>query len=662
MNKEITALLKKEIIKLRLPYVAMLVLICFAGIDTYLNLKSMFDSYGSYNLTLTIAFKNPHFFKHFELLLIASAFLSFAQFWPEVKDKRLRLLFNMPIESEKIISSILVSGLLSVCFFWGLSFSFIIILMNSYALPEEVIYAVLHALATWWLLSIAAYLLVAAFVAASSLYLRVAALIIGGVVYHLFPVGEYLYQTHNYIVLTAIIVAMIAMVYFVLLDYKREVSANKTYRITQAIAYVLIAIACLSKPPEILNDSLDKGFSKHNFYYSLTREEYVTKTNYPEAYSKLTGQDVTYSTASGERLTHSDYKAALPLFYYQDLSKWNMLPSHIQGIEVNRNNIASTWTMKRFKPEIWTKPSLNLHIMLESIPKGVKFTLPKDILRIKDNGASIDFYIPEKGYSDTAKNTLFTEALVASGFEFPIVALSNNTDTKRKTYDNGFIIADSKNQLFQFKMVNGEPVSINLNLKTTEDIKAVLINEDRLRQTLAYVVTETALYAISDPLLELKQIPIDGFHFEKSYVEIFQDIWGWGVTVTDITKPSYAMKNISKRFDTEFKEVANYTYSGETEEDLYLTNKANIIAAIFPWTLRKSKNTEDFSRVHLQFSNSKYVAVIGMFISVLLLFCLRKKMKQPLTIFDYLLTAFFGVVALLTVVLLNRRDHINIRY
>ncbi|MGL1956315.1 MAG: DUF4857 domain-containing protein [Colwellia sp.] len=662
MNKEISALLTKEIIKLRLPCAIALLVVCFAAYDTYLNLKGLYDSYGAYSLTLTLISKQLIFFKNFEFLLLASAFFAFAQFWPEVKNTRLRLLFNMPIAPEKIISIILAAGILSISLIWGLSLFTLFMIMTAFALPEELIIAVMHAALIWWFLSLSSYLLVAAFISALSLYLRIAVIIVGLFVYHLFVIRGYLEHLNNYAVLALLILAMLAMVFFVLLDYKRETYKERSYGITQAITFILICSACLFKLPEVLNDSLDKGFSRHSFYYSLTRNEFVTRTTYPETFSQINGRKVLYQTASGETLTKKEYKKSLPLFYHQDLIKWGELPEIIQDIAIKPYKVSSMWSRQRFSPKAWNKHSLNLHVLLESAPKGAKFYLPDDLLRVRDNGAALDFYLPSKGHSDTLKGELFMSAMKASGFEFPIRALSNNSDTRHKKYDNGFIIADSKNQLFQLKMLNGEPQSLNLNIKVPGNIRAVQINEDRLRKTFAYVVTEHALYAVSNTEFTLNKIPIEHFNADQSYVELFQDAWGWSVNVTNLHTPSYSSVTEGKRFTTDLKPLDQYTYTGDPQEKLYLKNKADIMAFVFPWQIQKRMITEDFSRIIFVLSSKAWVIYLGLLTPLLLLFIIRNKMKKPLTIFDYILTATFGFVALLTVVLLNRRDHLNIRY
>lgn len=663
MNQELRALLLKEQIKTKVPYVIAICLLIFGGIDTYLNLKGLYQSSGSYGMTLELIFKQPTFFSGFQFLLAVSAALAFFQFWPEAKNKRLRILFHMPIAPEKIISVMLFTGIASLLVFWLLAAWSIAALMYSFLLPAELLSAVVQSMLVWAFLGIALYLCVAAFIVATTTHLRVVSVIIAVFCWQLMSLSDYLAHSYNLWQFFAIILALVIMLYFTVLDFKRDSNASNFYRLGQAVTILLACIATQYKLPEMLENALTQSLSSHHFYYSVSRDEYVTRTMYPESFSKVFAKpDTVYATQDGSPLTEQEYKAALPFFYGRDLAKWGTFPSEIKGVAVSPQSILNWWEMKRFKPRDWNKLSLPFYVMIESNPKGAKFSLPDDIMRLRENANAIDFYVPAQGLVDEKKSAAFMQALSEAGFEFPIKALNNNANVKRKVYDNGFVMVDKHNQIYQLKMVDGKPWCRNLGLTSENEIHAVFINEDRLRATFAYVVTNDALYAVTDNTSKLTKIRTTDFHKDKSYVEVFQDIFGWSITTTDMDKPYYNSEQVAVRVDNQEKQVNSYRYAATEEEQRAMLQSAKIASSLFLLTTSGADYRRDYPFLNIKLAEFPLYGLTTNLILCVLLFALRNKMKQPLTLYDYLLVGLFGIVAMLFILLINRRDQIKLRY
>lgn len=156
------ALFYKEWIKSR--RLIFLIGIIFAGaiIYTFINIGQTFRVEGSVQAWADIILKDAPVFPLILqwLPLLAALSVSFAQFIPEIMNKRLKLTLHLPMPETKIISIMLLYGLLMLVIAYLLTYA---VLMSglSFYYPSEIKVAAFEKSLPWFAAGIAGYLLAA---------------------------------------------------------------------------------------------------------------------------------------------------------------------------------------------------------------------------------------------------------------------------------------------------------------------------------------------------------------------------------------------------------------------------------------------------------------------------------------------------------------------
>ena len=211
---------------------------------------------------------------------------------------------------------------------------------------------------------------------------------------------------------------------------------------------------------------------------------------------KMEVQDkqVHYIDFRGQEFTKSEADSLLPLFAFRQLVAEGRLPDSLYGVALTPKLIQQNSFHFKTSPKQLNKPAVGLYTMLESASGRVDLTLPPDVFRLTDEG--LEFIDCETNTINKAKSLSFSRELTKHGFTFPVQLIWGN-GTTRKDYDNGFLLTDSQNRLFQLKMVKGTPWVREIETDNTCGWKQVFTIEPANRKWIGLVVSnEDQLYAV----------------------------------------------------------------------------------------------------------------------------------------------------------------------
>ena len=153
------SILYKEWIKTRWFIFAYLALAMIGIGVIFLNIQHEFTFSGGKSIWNSILFRDHAYFSHIKFIpIIGGLILGIAQYFPETVDKRIKLLFHLPANENKLLMQILLYGsmLLTLCFaillalFIGLSVIFF---------PHEIISDAIVTITPWFLAGYASYFL-----------------------------------------------------------------------------------------------------------------------------------------------------------------------------------------------------------------------------------------------------------------------------------------------------------------------------------------------------------------------------------------------------------------------------------------------------------------------------------------------------------------------
>lgn len=247
-----------------------------------------------------------------------------------------------------------------------------------------------------------------------------------------------------------------------------------------------------------------------------------------------------YVDFRGQEFTKAEADSLLPLFAFRQLVAEGRMPDSLYGIALTPKLIQQNTFHFKTSPKQLGKPAVGLYTMLESASGRVDLQLPPDVFRLTANG--IEFVDAKTNTVNPAKSRSFTRELLKHGFTFPVRLIWGN-GTTRKDYDNGFLLTDAQNRLFQLKMVKGVPwvrEIENMNLKMGNGKWLQVFTLEPANRKLIGLVVDDAyqLYAVrSDG--KLAHIGIDAYDPQTMQIIIAGDLLHWTITEYTATESRY---------------------------------------------------------------------------------------------------------------------------
>ena len=199
----------------------------------------------------------------------------------------------------------------------------------------------------------------------------------------------------------------------------------------------------------------------------------------------------------GQEFTKHECDSLLPLFAFRQLIAEGRLPDTIGGVAVTPKLIQQNAFHFKTSPKQLNRPPIGLYTLFESQSGNVDLSLPPDVFRLTDKG--LEFIDCKTNSMLKAKSLSFSRELEKRGFAFPVKLIWGN-GSPRKEYDNGFLLTDQNNRLFQMKMVKGTPFVREIKGGAEEEIipwKQVFTVEPANRKLIGLAVSEdNRLYAV----------------------------------------------------------------------------------------------------------------------------------------------------------------------
>lgn len=250
-----------------------------------------------------------------------------------------------------------------------------------------------------------------------------------------------------------------------------------------------------------------------------------------------TNKQMHYVDFRGQEFTKAETDSLLPLFSFRQLVAEGRLPDSLYGIALTPKLIQQNAFHFKTSPKQLNKPAVGLYTMLESASGRVDLQLPPDVFRLTNEG--LEFIDCESNTVNKAKSLSFSRELTKHGFTFPVQLIWGN-GTTRKDYDNGFLLTDSNNRLFQLKMVKGVPWAREIQTgPVTCGFKQLFTVEPANRKFIGLVVSnEDQLYVVRSEG-DLVHVAIDSYDPQSMQITIVGDLFHWTITEYTATDSRY---------------------------------------------------------------------------------------------------------------------------
>ena len=382
-----------------------------------------------------------------------------------------------------------------------------------------------------------------------------------------------------------------------------------------------------------------------------TQPERIRSTAY---YSAVTGQfhlrtdafDRTgYEDEAGAPQIAAEHRRLLPFVHYADLAKHGQFPAEVAGQSMTPEVARREMQVQQYKPQSWNTAVINLNTLLESAPWGTRLSLPDDMFRVEPAG--LVFLRTGDGSIDSAKSTLFTDALNAAGIVWPLRAVGGNP-SPLKDFDEGYLVVDGASHLFQMKMVQGKPQIRDLHLPVPGAVRAVVVTEHLRREFIGAVVTDASIFLVTydGRLIEL---PTDGFDADSHSVLLRTDPLNRTIATTDL-RDTLARPTRVVATDRDYRPVRSLDLPLPEEYRSLVRNQRRLLSLLFPFAIVQFIPTEGRVVLQLRPAASPGLAIAGCVVSALLLAAIRRR-RGPIDRAELLVPLLAGPPGLVCAVL-----------
>ncbi|MFC7335120.1 DUF4857 domain-containing protein [Rhodocista pekingensis] len=364
---------------------------------------------------------------------------------------------------------------------------------------------------------------------------------------------------------------------------------------------------------------------------------------------RVDGRDDTrFLDEQGNPVAEEAFRRGLPFLYFADLEKHGEFPATVAGVPVTVEEARRQLQMLRLAPRDWNSGGLNLHTLIESAPWGARLSLPDHMFRVRPAG--LEFLRVADGRVDRDLSDRFTAAMTEAGVVWPLVAIGGNPST-RKEFDEGYLLVDSANRLFQLKLVKGEPECRATGLTVPGRVRAATVSEHQRREFIGAVVSDEAVHLVTydDRLVPL---PAAGFDADTVSVSLRTDPLNRTVLSTDLSGSTDTPYHLTAT-DREYRPVHSFDLPLPADYLASLERRSMVASALFPLTVSQSSATDDLLHLHLAPAEHPGLAAAGGLLCCALLWLWRRRTRAPLHPVELVTTLLTGVAGLLALLLLG---------
>ena len=391
------------------------------------------------------------------------------------------------------------------------------------------------------------------------------------------------------------------------------------------IAVITLAIFI----PKLYWTVFEKPIRKPIMHYSCISKQFMINRGEKE-----------WTDAKGNQCSRDEYERMLPMMFFKQLLASGTLPDSINGTALDMRAVSKEKSFFRLKVNEVDAPAPQLYPLFESRSGRAQLELPQDFFRITWR---VDFIDASTNQILEEKSQMFSAALFHNGFVFPAKLISG-LPTQRKSCDEGYLIVDSKDQLFHLKMIKGKPFVKKVDIPERLNFRYIGCVDFKNKNFYAYLVSgKNEIYILTQDDYKLIKWPVEGYDPATCDLKIYGDLFNYTV----IIEAEDHIKAIALTPD--YQLVDTFTESWKTKEQL---QEGKIFASLFPAQLSMNSENSKFIRFYftpLKGMNWLLVNLLLLVIHVTWLYMRKVRLKNHWM--DMLVVAVCGIYGFIAIYL-----------
>lgn len=400
---------------------------------------------------------------------------------------------------------------------------------------------------------------------------------------------------------------------------------------TKLSRYILVIVTIMVASivlPELYWMAFDKPIKVPYVQYSCIIDDF---TIYSSAESS-------YTDASGNSYTRSEYESFLPLLYSRQLIIDERFPDSIRGVESDLHTFLKARNYTRIRATDLQAPQPKLFPLFEAESGRASLELPDDFFRINWR---MEFINANTNSIDEEKSRLFSAALYHKGFQFPAKIIAG-IPTTRKSCDEGYLVIDTDEQLYHVKLIQGQPFIKLIPLPMGLKFKHIACVDFKDKLYYAYLIArDNSIYTLTQDDYELVRWPIEDYIAEEQQIKLQGDYFNYNATLTNNdSQKSYALDKKLNILDT-------FEYKWTPKEERTV---GKMSASLFPFEFSLTSETSRYIRMYPTMPKGFIWIIINLlFVGVQIYLIKRRKTKMNSQIIDIILVALTGIFGFIAV-------------
>lgn len=322
--------------------------------------------------------------------------------------------------------------------------------------------------------------------------------------------------------------------------------------------------------------AFEKPIRKPIMHYSCISHQFMVNRGEKE-----------WTDSKGNQCSRDEYERMLPMMFTKQLLASGTMPDSINGTPLEMRAIAKENSFFRLKSSEIDAPKPRLYPLFESQSGRAQLELPQDFFRITWR---VDFIDAATNQILEEKSQMFSAALYQKGFAFPAKLISG-LSTQRKSCDEGYLIVDSKDQLFHLKMIKGRPFVKKVDVPEGLIFSQISCVDFKNKAFYAYLFSnKNEIYILTQDNYKLIKWPVEGYDPANCDLKIYGDLFNYTV----IIEAEDHIKAIALTPDYEL--VDTFTESWKIKEQLA---EGKVFASIFPAQLSMTSDNSKFIRFYV---------------------------------------------------------------
>jgi hypothetical protein len=391
---------------------------------------------------------------------------------------------------------------------------------------------------------------------------------------------------------------------------------------------VLVTIITLSVAiPELFWTSFDQPIRKPFIMYSCISNDFIIRR---------INEKTIWEDSRGNQYSREQFEELLPFLNVRQLMISGKMKDTINGIALDPHEMNMNWSVFSFKPTDMQTPAPGLWPLFEAQSGRANLEMPEDYFRITWR---VEFVDSRTNIILEEKSRLFSAALFQNGFAFPAKKIAG-LPTTRKSCDEGYLIIDSKDQLFHLKMIKGNPFVKMVALPDEQRFKHISCVDFKDKKYYAYLYDkEGDIYILTQDDYELIKFPVGNFHPESEELKIYGDLFNYNVIING----DGFMRVVV--LDKEYQKVKEYNETWPVRAE---TNYGKLFSTLFPAQISLTNENSNFVNFYFSLSKGFKWLIVSFVLMVVHFILIRRRGRLIRHTADFgiiLLTGIYGFIA-----------------